>query len=52
MKRAENEFNRSKELRAKGLESEAAFEAKQAEYQVEVARYKSTQDQVKQARRR
>jgi HlyD family secretion protein len=50
MKRTENAFNRSKELRANGLESEAAFEAKQAEYQVEVARYKSAQDQVGQAR--
>jgi HlyD family secretion protein len=50
MNRAQNEFKRSKELLAGGLESQSAFEAKQAEYQVEVARYKSTQDQVEQAK--
>ena len=50
MIRAENEFKRSKELLGGGLESQSAFEAKQAEYQVEVARYKSTQDQVEQAK--
>jgi HlyD family secretion protein len=38
MNRAENEFKRSKELLSSGLESQAAFEAKQAEYQVEVGR--------------
>jgi len=32
------------------LESQSAFEAKQAEYQVEVARYKSATDQVSQAK--
>jgi HlyD family secretion protein len=50
MNRAQNEFKRSKELLAGGLESQSAFEAKQAEYQVEVARYKSAQDQVEQAK--
>jgi HlyD family secretion protein len=50
MNRAENEFKRSKELLGGGLESQSAFEAKQAEYQVEVARYKSAQDQVEQAK--
>jgi len=50
MNRAENEFKRSKELLAGGLESQSAFEAKQAEYQVEVARYKSALDQVEQAK--
>lgn len=50
LKQTENAFNRSRELRATGLESQAAFEARQAEYQVEVARYKSAQDQVEQAR--
>ncbi len=50
MNRAENEYKRSKELLASGLESQAAFEAKQAEYQVEVARHKSAQDQVEQAK--
>ena len=50
MTRAGNEFKRSKELLASGLESQAAFEAKQAEHQVEVARYKSAQDNVEQAK--
>jgi HlyD family secretion protein len=50
MVRAENEFKRSKELLASGLESQSAFEAKRAEYQVEVARHKSGMDQVEQAR--
>ncbi|HEU4726224.1 MAG TPA: efflux RND transporter periplasmic adaptor subunit, partial [Candidatus Eisenbacteria bacterium] len=50
MNRAGNEFKRSKELLAGGLESQSAFEAKQAEYQVEVARYKSAQDNVEQAK--
>jgi len=50
MNRAQNEFKRSKELLASGLESQSAFEAKQAEYQVEVARYKSNQDNVEQAK--
>jgi HlyD family secretion protein len=50
MTRAGNEFKRSKELLAAGLESQSAFEAKQAEHQVEVARYKSAQDNVEQAK--
>src|SRR5437667_4174883 len=50
MSRTENEFKRSKQLLAGGLESQAAFEAKQAEYQVEVARHKSANDQVQQAK--
>ncbi len=50
MSRAENEFKRSKQLLAGGLESQASFEAKQAEYQVEVARHKSAMDQVQQAK--
>ena len=50
MNRSGNEFKRSKELLAGGLESQAAFEAKQAEHQVEVARYKSAQDNVEQAK--
>ncbi len=48
--RAENEYKRSKQMVATGLESQSSFEAKQAEYQVEVARYKSTMDQVAQSR--
>jgi HlyD family secretion protein len=50
MVRAGNEFKRSKELLGSGLESQSAFEAKQAEYQVEVARHKSALDQVEQAK--
>jgi HlyD family secretion protein len=50
MNRAEKEYARSKELLATGLESQAAFDARQAEYQVEVARHKSTLDQVEQAK--
>ena len=50
MNRAEKEFSRSKELVATGLESQSAFEAKQAEHQVEVARHKSALDQVEQAK--
>ena len=49
MVRAENEFKRSKELLASGLESQSAFEQKRADYQVEVARHKSALDQVSQA---
>lgn len=48
--RTENEYKRSKQMVATGLESQSSFEAKQAEYQVEVARYKSAQDQVAQSR--
>ncbi len=50
MTRAENEYKRSKELLAGKLESQSAFEAKQAEYKVEVARHKSAMDQVQQAK--
>ena len=50
MVRAENEFKRSKELLASGLESQSSFEAKRAEYQVEVARHKSGMDQIEQAK--
>ena len=50
MGRAENEYKRSKELLAGKLESPSAFEAKQAEYKVEVARHKSAMDQVQQAK--
>ncbi len=49
MVRTENEYKRSKELLAGKLESQSAFEAKQAEYKVEVARHKSAMDQVQQA---
>ncbi|HZE19463.1 MAG TPA: efflux RND transporter periplasmic adaptor subunit [Candidatus Angelobacter sp.] len=50
MTRTGNEFKRSKELLASKLESPSAFEAKQAEYNVEVARHKSAMDQVSQAK--
>jgi HlyD family secretion protein len=49
LKRTKNEFERSKELQASGNESKAMFEAKQAEYLVEEARYKAALDQVAQA---
>ena len=49
LNRTKNEFERSKQLLSSGNESKSAFEAKQADYQVEVARYKSAQDQVAQA---
>jgi len=50
MERARRELGRSQELLAKGLESQAAFDAKQTEHQVETARHKSALDQVQQAR--
>ncbi|HYQ88031.1 MAG TPA: biotin/lipoyl-binding protein, partial [Candidatus Binatia bacterium] len=49
MIRTENEYKRSKELLAGKLESQADFETKQAAYRVEVARHKSSMDQVQQA---
>jgi HlyD family secretion protein len=50
MNRAKHDYERSKQLVATNLESQAAFEAKQAEYQVEVSRHKSSLDQVSQAK--
>ncbi len=49
MNRTKSEFDRSKELLSSGNESKSAFEARQADYLVEVARYKAAQDQVAQA---
>lgn len=46
---AENEFRRSQRLMESALESQSSFEAKRAQYQVEVARHKSAMDQVAQA---
>ena len=40
LNRTKNEFERSKELLSSGSESKSAFEARQADYLVEVARYK------------
>ncbi|MDH4036606.1 MAG: efflux RND transporter periplasmic adaptor subunit [Candidatus Krumholzibacteria bacterium] len=50
MLRAEKEYNRSRELLEKGMESQANFDVLDAAYKVETARYKSTQDQAEQAR--
>ena len=50
MERAEKEFNRSEGLLAKGLESQAVFDAKKADLQVERARLDSVLDQVEQAK--
>src|SRR5580765_7228387 len=48
--RAQKEFERSKELLAKQLESQSDFDAKQTAWQVEEARHKSALEQVEQAR--
>ena len=50
MIRLEKEYARSRELLAGGLESQSTFEARQAEYEVEAARHKSTLNQVEQAK--
>ncbi|MCP4572790.1 MAG: efflux RND transporter periplasmic adaptor subunit [bacterium] len=49
MGRTEKEFQRSKELLDRNLESAATFEDKQSAYQVEVARHESALFQVEQA---
>lgn len=49
MDKAQKDVARSKELLARGLESQAEFDAKQTAHQVEVPRYKSTLEQVAQA---
>jgi len=49
LKRLENEYERSKTLQASGTEPKAVFESKESDFRVEVARYKSAQDQVAQA---
>lgn len=48
--RAQKEYARSKELRERELESQADFDAKQTAAQVEEARWKSTLEQVAQAK--
>lgn len=48
--RAAKELKRSQELLGKGLESQSAFDTKQTEHEVELARHKSATDQVEQAR--
>jgi HlyD family secretion protein len=50
LKQTEKEFARSKELVPQNLESQAAFEAKEAAYRVEKARYDSVLNQVEQAK--
>jgi HlyD family secretion protein len=50
MNQTEKEFRRSKDLQERGLESPAAFEAKAAAHQVEVARYKAAMDQFEEAK--
>jgi len=48
--RAQKEFERSKELLARQLESQSDFDAKQTAWQVEAARHNSANEQVEQAR--
>jgi HlyD family secretion protein len=50
MDRTEKEFHRSEGLLAKGLESQADYDAKKADLQVERARLDSVLDQVEQAK--
>lgn len=50
MTRAEKEFQRSKGLLSSGLESQSAYDTKQAEFQVESARHRASLDGVAQAR--
>lgn len=50
MLKAEKDFDRSKDLVARNLESQSALDTTSAAYQVEVARYQSSLDQVEQAR--
>ena len=50
MDRTRKEYGRSKELLARGLEAQATFESKQAESEMEAARYASTMEQVEQAK--
>ncbi|MBP2681216.1 MAG: hypothetical protein H6Q78_1079, partial [Candidatus Krumholzibacteriota bacterium] len=50
LKKTEKEYARSKELVPQNLESQAAFEAKEAAYQVEKARHESALNLVQEAR--
>jgi len=50
LEQTEREYKRSKELVEQHLESEAAFENKEAAHQVEVARYDAARNQVEQAK--
>ena len=50
MLKAEKDFDRSRDLVSRKLESQASLDTTDAAYQVEVARYASSLDQVEQAR--
>lgn len=50
MLKAEKDFDRSRDLVARKLESQSVLDTNDAAYQVEVARYASALDQVEQAR--
>lgn len=50
MLKAEKDYDRSRDLVARKLESQSALDTTNAAYQVEVARYQSALDQVEQAR--
>ena len=50
MLKAEKDYDRSRDLVARRLESQSALDATSAAYQVEVARYESALDQVEQVR--
>jgi len=47
--RAQKEFERSKDLMAKGLEAQADYDTKQTAWQVEQARHKASTEQIAQA---
>ena len=49
MNKAEKDYDRSRDLLARRLESQSALDANEAAYQVEVARYQASQDDVEQA---
>ncbi len=50
MRKTEKDYDRSRDLVARKLESQSAMDSAEAAYQVEVARYEAALDQVEQAR--
>jgi len=50
MLKTEKEYDRSRELKSRDLESQANLDTQQAAYLVEIARYESSLDQVEQAK--
>ena len=50
MLKTEKEYDRSRELKARDLESQASLDTQQAAYLVEIARYESSLDQVEQSK--